>query len=115
MHSGVKAEQPKINLVKISKCLDVGTKLASDLIKNIVPVVGKMIKCVDFRPEINVRRINIAQLMIIIYQFVKATMGGDKLSCLIDTYLSFSAIAASPSMELDSLKCSYLFVEEPSC
>lgn len=115
MHSGVKAKQPKINLVKISKCLDVVTKLASDLIKNIVPVFGKMLKCVEFRPEINVRRINIAQMAIIFYQFVKAAMGGDKISCIIDTYLSFSAITATHSVELDSLKCAYLFVEEPSC
>ncbi|KAH8284622.1 hypothetical protein KR018_008212, partial [Drosophila ironensis] len=104
-----------LNLVTASKCLDVALNFTSELTTKIYPLAGKLIQCVNYKPEINIRSLSPTQLIIMVFQFVKHLMKGNRTPCVLSAYLGLAVIVDPYRIKYEHFKCSYLFVTEPTC
>ncbi|XP_017024497.1 uncharacterized protein [Drosophila kikkawai] len=110
----VTIEAKRINLIKVNQCLKVSLDLVSAVSRQIMPVIKDMINCVKYEVKINTERMNLMQLVLVVYQFFLYALN-NRLDCLANAYMSMSAVTIPKTDELSSLKCMYLFVEEPLC
>ncbi|KAH8375232.1 hypothetical protein KR200_001203, partial [Drosophila serrata] len=102
-------EAQKINLIKMNNCLKVALELTSAVAKKIVPVIKDAIDCVQYQVKINTERMNLMQLLLLVYQFIQYTLN-NRLDCLTNAYMTISAITTPYTDSLSSMKCAYLFV-----
>ncbi|KAH8328845.1 hypothetical protein KR074_005433, partial [Drosophila pseudoananassae] len=105
-------ESIKLNLVKISKCTQVTLELIGELTTKVIPAFSKLVSCVGYIPELDIRKVGSFQMMIIVYQFFQEATKGD---CLINVYTYLSAAMDPYLKRRNELKCSYLIAKEPLC
>ncbi|SPP72793.1 uncharacterized protein LOC117592235 [Drosophila guanche] len=105
----------KINLVKVGHCVEIALELTASVAAKIMPLMKELLNCVGYAPKISTARVSRVQLLVIIYQFVHKALMGERLTCLLNAYMTLSSVLGPNLEKMSSLQCSYLFVKPPLC
>ncbi|BFG06452.1 uncharacterized protein DMAD_04960 [Drosophila madeirensis] len=105
----------KINLVKVGHCVEIALELTASVTTQIMPLMKELLHCVGYAPKISTARVSKVQLLVIIYQFVHKALMGERLTCLLNAYMTLSSVLGPHLQKMSSLQCSYLFVKPPLC
>ncbi|XP_020801456.1 accessory gland protein Acp53Ea [Drosophila serrata] len=88
---------------KLTKCARVGTTVAAEVLRNLIPELRTYLNCVDFNPPPNPSNCILGYIKVA-YELLKRSVNGN-INCLVDPLKRGIEFLKPNIAEVDDLKC----------